>query len=62
MCHSLEVISEITVFVSRDPSIGRNILNFLLSQTKRNIFWFQIRVDDLAYPVKIVKANQQLLR
>ena len=50
------------IFVGCDPSIRRNILNFFLGQTKWHILWLEVRVDNVAYPVEVVKASQQLLR
>jgi len=49
------------IFVCSDPSIRRYILNFFLGQAKRNVFWLQVCVDNVANAVQVVEANQQLL-
>ena len=46
------------IFVSCDPSIRRNILNFFLGQAKRHILWLEVCVDNVAYPVEVVKSSQ----
>lgn len=57
---NFQISGQIVVFVRRQLTLTRYVYDLLICEAQRDIFRFQISVDDLADAVLVVKTHQQL--